>query len=369
VCSSDLNLYFKRLLNCSISEPYFSCPAADGDKILLPAPVLDWGADLCPAPLNIFTEEDALIREGEIIGAGKDADILWRGEMFSGREIPGVLRQRIEKISKGFFSVTDIDNYRKCPLRFYIERVLGFEITGPPRFEVEAMLWGSLAHKTMEHLFRGGDFDVEEMDQRLFQCLTMGLRQFPIGEFWGKVAGEIFHDLLPKLKEREKETRLEGFKPYKVEEKISAEIDGLRLKGKIDRVDKKKGQGARGKGQEGKSIPPLEKGGEGGFSDDVVILLDYKTGSVDDKSLQMPLYAAMWQSKFAEAVEKTGYYSLKNGEVSWYPKKTPMDEFTGNALQQANDIVKEIKKGLFPPEPSRITECRHCYHSALCEKG
>lgn len=339
------NLYFKRVLNCSISEPYFSCPSADGDKMFLPSPFLDWGANLGTALLNIFTEEDVLIREGEIQRAGKDANVFRRGEMFSGREAPGILKQRIAKISKGFFSVTDIDNYRKCPFRFYIERVLGFEIAEPPKFEVEAMLWGSLAHKTMEHLFKGGDFDLEEMGKRLFQCLAMSLKQFPISEFWVKVAKEIFYDLMPKLKEQEKGMRLEGFKPFRVEEKISAEIDGMKLRGKIDRVDRREG------------VEPAS-----------VILLDYKTGSVDDKSLQMPLYAAMWQSKFPEAVEKTGYYSLKEGDVNWYPKKMTMDEFTGNALQQAADIVKEMKKGLFPPEPSRTTECRHCYHSALCER-
>jgi len=341
------HLYFKRLLNCSAAEPYFSCPSADGDKLFLPSPFLDWEASLGTVLPDIFTEEDVLIREGEMRRTGKDANIFWRGEMFSGRETLGVLRQRIEKISRGYFSVTDIDNYRKCPLRFYVERVLGFAVAEPPKFEVEAMLWGSLAHKTMEHLFKGGDFDLEEMEARLFQCLTMSLKQFPIGEFWKKVAQEIFHDLLPRLKEQEKGMRLEGFKPYRVEEKIRAEIDGIRLKGKIDRVDKK-------------SEVKVLRG--------TVILIDYKTGGVDDKSLQMPLYTAMWQSKFPETVEKTGYYSLKDGNVNWYPKKMTIDEFTENAVQQAADIVKAMKKGQFLSEPSRTAECRHCYHSALCEK-
>ncbi len=82
----------------------------------------------------------------------------------------------------------------------------------------------------------------------------------------------------------------------------------------------------------------------------------------------MPLYARMWQENFPETVEKAGFYSLKDGRVSWFPKKVRMEEFIQGALQSAEKLVKGMKRGLFPPEPFMAGECRYCYHSPLCQK-
>ncbi|MBI5055711.1 MAG: PD-(D/E)XK nuclease family protein [Nitrospirae bacterium] len=358
-------MYFKMLLNASAFDPYVSCPSAEGDKIFLPSPFLDWEKSLCPVELNIFTEEDVLVREGT---AGVMPKISWGAEMSFDKNTLEILRRRIGAMSRGYFRVTDIDFYRKCPLRFYIERVLSLELEEPPRFEVEYRLWGSLAHKTMEYLFEDKGFSLDTFEQRLYQSLERSLKEFPIGDFWANVAREIFKKLLPLLKEQETAIRAEGYIPYKVEESIKAEIDGIRLKGKIDRIDVRSQQSAVSS-QQKKNIPPLAKGNEGGFSGDKVILLDYKTGSIDSDSLQMQLYARMWQENFKEAVERVGYYSLKNGSVTWYPKKDTMEKFIQDALQKTGELVDGMKNGSFPSEPGSSNECRYCDHAPLCEKG
>ncbi|MBI4850039.1 MAG: PD-(D/E)XK nuclease family protein [Nitrospirae bacterium] len=356
-------MYFKMLLNASALDPYFSCPSAEGDKIFLPSPFLDWEKSLCPVELNIFTEEDILVREG---AAGVMPKLSWGAEMSFDKNTLEILRRRIGAMSKGYFRVTDIDFYRKCPLRFYIERVLSLELEEPPRFEVEYRLWGSLAHKTMEYLFEDKGFSLDTLEQRLYQSLEKSLKEFPIGDFWSNVAREIFKKLLPLLKEQETAIRAEGFIPYKIEENIKAEIDGTRLKGKIDRIDVRSQQSAVSS-QQKKNIPPLAKGDEGGFSGAKVILLDYKTGSMDSDSLQMQLYARMWQENFKGAVERVGYYSLKDGSVTWYPKKDTMEKFMQDALQKTGELVDGMKKGSFPSEPGSGNECRYCDHAPLCE--
>ncbi|MCK5139359.1 MAG: PD-(D/E)XK nuclease family protein, partial [Thermodesulfovibrionia bacterium] len=120
-------------------------------------------------------------------------------------------------------------------------------------------------------------------------------------------------------------------------------------------------------------IPPLVKGGKGGFEttdkgqQSTVILFDYKTGAIDRDSLQLPLYACMWQEEYSDPVEKTGFYSLKSGSVDWHPKKSSMEAFIQDALKDAERIVQEIRKGIFIPSPSKDTECRYCYHADLCK--
>lgn len=338
--------YFHRLLNVSESTPCFSCPTAEGDKIFLPSPFLDWDQALRPVEWNIFSEEDVCVRDGSIDGHDSSSTILWSNKLRFNKTALNF----INKTATGFFNVTDIDFYRKCPMRFYIEKVLQIETDEPPQFEVEARLWGSLAHRVMEQLFKEGDLEITAIENRLFQCLDTSLKQFPIDAFWGKVAKKIFQKLLPKLKEQEGNLRMQGYRPMMVEKKLTAEVDGLKLKGKIDRIDVIQ----RAKAQRDKGI-------------ETVILLDYKTGAVDADSLQMALYALMWQENFPEPVDKLGYYSLKEGKVFWYPKKDSMNEYINKAFITAEGLVNNIRNGRFPPEPFKATECRYCSHSPMCQ--
>jgi ATP-dependent helicase/DNAse subunit B len=354
-------LYFTRLLNASTFDPYLSCPAADGDKIFLPSPFLDWENLICPADLDIFTEEDILVSEGSELNLKSGGG----AETYFDAKAAGILRGRIGAISKKYFRVTDIDYYRRCPFKFYLEKILGLEIEEPPRFEVEYRQWGNLAHRTMEYLFKDKNWELDAFEKRLFIALEKSLKDIPIGAFWADVTREIFRNLLPLLKKQETEIRMQGFRPWLVEEKIEAEISGIKLRGKIDRVDRKKSQKSEVRSQK---TPPLEKGDIGGFPDDSVILLDYKTGSIDKKSLQLPLYSRMWKEKHPEPLDEAGYYSLKEGKVNWYPtKKKSMEEYIQEALQETAALIEQMKKGMFPAEPLN-NECRNCDHSALCER-
>ncbi len=346
--------YFMRLLNISLGDPYFSCHQAEGDKVFLPSPFLDWEQKMPLQELNIFSEEECLIREGAARRSPQAQGIFHGSETFQRKKTPASFIRGTGVMSREFLSVTDIDYYRKCPLRFYIEKVLGFEIIIPPRFEVEARLWGSLAHKTMEHLFQDGDIPLEAFEQKLLEGLGKSLKQFPIGDFWAGVAREIFQKLLPALKEQESALRRQGYLPCKVEEKITAEVGSLKLKGKVDRADVKT--------KDKRHKPDVDR------QYSTVVLLDYKTGTIDRDSLQLPLYAAMWEKKFDAAVEKLGHYSLKDGRVIWSPGKITMNEYIQNALHSAEELVTQMRKGIFSPAPFRADECRYCYHSPLCAK-
>ena len=337
--------YFERLIHASSDDPYFSCPAAEGDKVFLPSPFLDWELKLLPPELNIFTEEEILVRKGAF-KQREFSQVLWDGKLSLDRHVRKILMNKFGP--KKFFSVTRLDAYRQCPLRFYIEKFLCLEIEKPPAFEVEARLWGRLAHKIMEYLVKDKSAALETLNERLFQALEKSLSEFPIGDFWSSIAQEIFLRLLPMLIEQETEIRIQGFRPYMVEKTLKATVHRLKLKGKIDRIDRRTS-----------NFEPR--------TPHAVILLDYKTGSFNKDSLQLPLYACMWQEEYSDPVEKTGFYSLKSGSVDWHPKKSSMEAFIQDALKDAERIVQEIRKGIFIPSPSKDTECRYCYHADLCK--
>ncbi|HCC68941.1 MAG TPA: hypothetical protein DEP99_03540, partial [Nitrospiraceae bacterium] len=133
--------------------------------------------------------------------------------------------------------------------------------------------------------------------------------------------------------------------------KLKGEVNGLRLKGKIDRIDIKRLR---------------EENGE------VVALIDYKTGSALSSidSLQLPLYAALWQSNppllKGGFVEKVGFYSLKDGHIDWYPRKTTIKDFIEEALTEAKSLVAGMREGRFSTESVKDDSCYGCHHRALC---
>ncbi len=355
--------YFQRLLNVSLHEPYLTFPSQEGDKIFLPSPFFEWKGSLPIPHINISTEEEILIAEG-LAKQRNFAEALWNGEVPMRKDFKSLLTRYFGQDC--YIRVTDIDEYRKCPLRFYIEKVLKLEIERPPRFEVEAMLWGILAHRVMEYLYKDGDVDIKDINKRILEGLEQALKDLPFGGFWAGVAREIFIRLIPKIEARELDIRMQGFSPYTTEKTIKTEIKGLKLKGKIDRIDKKKVT-KRATGQGGKEL--LESSNPRTLESCSVILLDYKTSWIDKDSLQLPIYAAMWQTENKEDVERVGFYSLKDGSVEWFPKKgVNMDEFIENALQTTEEIIEKMREGIFAPTPSQDTECRFCKHSALCKK-
>ena len=339
--------YFERLLHVSKREPYFSYPSQEADKLFLPSPFLDWAKVLSPSVPNIPTEEDILIAKGTLQKKDFSAT-LWQAQ-YSGGLIKGILEKRFGRAA--FIKVTDIEAYRQCPLRFYIEKVLGLGEDRPPRFEIEARLWGKLSHKALEYLYRDGDVEIESLKSRLMAGLNNALKDFPVAELWSRVAREIFEMLVPCLLEQEIALRNEGYTPYKVEAKLKGEVNGLRLKGKIDRIDIKRLR---------------EENGE------VVALIDYKTGSAQSSidSLQLPLYAALWQSNppllKGGFVEKVGFYSLKDGHIDWYPRKTTIKDFIEEALTEAKSLVAGMREGRFGTESVKDDSCYGCHHRALC---
>jgi len=332
--------YFNRIMGLPSVRLYLSYPSGEEDKPHLPSPFLDWEMIEEPEEVDISSTEDILVVEGSLSRIDMETDILWDWRLSGDTETAGLLRKRTEEITRGGINVTDIDSFRRCPMRFYIEKILGLEMLESPRYEVEKRLWGSFAHKVMENLYRDRDFDLTELEDRLKQAIEDAIKGFPVGRFWSGVAREIFLRRLPFLRKNEEGLRGEGFMPYRIEERISTEVDGLRLRGKIDRVDRR--------------------------SEKTVMLLDYKTGMIDNHSLQLPLYAYMWQKVHGEAVEVTGFYSLKDMKIALFPKRLTIEEFVSEALERLRKLVRAMRQGEFPPLPERAGDCRYCYNSAMC---
>lgn len=337
-------VYFLRLTGAS-AHRHLSYPSLEGDTVFLQSPYLPWGRESREKTYGILSPDELQTRKG------------FRPFEEHIREIsPG--KKTIARILKKELAmplrVTDVDAFRNCPRRFFIEKLLRLEASRISEYEIEARLLGTIFHKVMEELFRdpvntempGGD-----MEQRAASIFDATVRHYHLEPYWTLLLKESFIQVLPKILDMESEFREEGFLPFSLEMDIKKEevLPGVSLRGKIDRVD---------------------------AGNNVFRIIDYKTGAADigsaviksGKGLQLPLYAALLKAKGME-VEKAGLYSLNAISIKWIPTsrdKYTMEEYIGSSLRYLAETVAEMGAGTFRAQPLEDFFCMSCVEAPFC---
>ena len=114
---------------------------------------------------------------------------------------------------------------------------------------------------------------------------------------------------------------------------IEAEFDGIPIKGKIDRVD---------------------------INGDDIWLIDYKSGKVDKKSLQLAFYELLYQAKFNKTASGH-FYSFDDNKFT--NSKADIDK-----LIEVLDELKEINNSQIPFSQD-TKHCDICPYESLCLRG
>lgn len=334
---STQKLNFLRITGSSLNI-HLSYPSVDGDNLFLPSPYLPWGSEIPEKVFGIFSEEEHQVRQG----TGEFSDSI--NDMLLDSRTANILKKKELSMP---LRVTSVDSFRKCPRRFFIEKILKLEASEIAEYEIEAKTLGTIIHSFMEKLFKE-PFDT--LSEKAPSVLDSVLDDYTIDAYWKKLLKETFLGLLPEIIEIENEIREDGFQPIEAEKSIREEVmPGISLKGKIDRVDK---------------------------CNDIYRILDYKTGAViigsetikKGKELQLPLYAAMMKAQGMN-IDKAGIYSLKDIGIKWIPTKrdkNSIDDYISSALKFLEETVKEMGEGKFYARPSEEFYCLSCAESPFC---
>jgi ATP-dependent helicase/DNAse subunit B len=348
----NLNMYlsvqklnFMRIIGGS-KHVYLSYHEMDGDKLFLPSSYLPLGSAI---PANqalrritgIFSREELLIRKG-----GKKLS-----EMINQIVLDTKTSEKILKTGLASpFRVTDIDYFRRCPRRYFIEKVLRLESAEIFEYEIEPKLLGTIIHRFMEELLKKPLEDPTSVQEEASYMTEKVLREYHVEGYLKKLIKASFLEIIPKIFELESGFRDEGFVPYKLEMNITEEVlPGIALKGKIDRID---------------------------YKNELFRILDYKTGSstvgsemiTKGKGLQIPLYAAMIKAR-GMSVEKAGIYALKDVAVKWIPTKKDkniLEDYITSARKYLVETVAQIRKGNFDARPMDDFYCTSCPESPFC---
>jgi ATP-dependent helicase/nuclease subunit B len=147
-------------------------------------------------------------------------------------------------------AVTALRRWLECPFRFYLRHGLGLTAIDPAKNELDAGDFGALCHAALEAMGR---------EATLRDCTDAGLlREFLLAELEHRVRadyGEILslpliiqlesaRQRLARAAEVQARERAAGWVITEVEKKFSLEMGGLRVKGKIDRIERHAETGA-----------------------------------------------------------------------------------------------------------------------------
>jgi ATP-dependent helicase/DNAse subunit B len=352
----------------SAKNIYLSYPLMESDRFFLPSPLLPWNREKRERVSGIFSREENLLRKGIKPFSLYITQIEKADDKF--------IRNKFGENS--YINVTDIDYYRNCPRKFFIENILHLEPLEIKEYKIEAMLLGSIIHEIMQFLIAGSFTDVEDLRSKAEKIISSILSGKPLEQYWKNLILDSFLAMLPEIYELESDIINEGYSFMKAEVFVQGEIlKGIRLKGKIDRIDKKV-QSSKFKVQSlGDDKPVIHHPSP---DTDIVEIIDYKTGMVHlsgtqvmmkGANLQLFLYAAIMKS-LGFNVERAGIYSLKDMHLSWIPGKLDrkhgrtMEDYINASLRYLEETVSRIRKGDFSALPLEEQTCRNCSERPYC---
>lgn len=267
-------------------------------------------------------------------------------------------------------SASQLSSFGICPAQYFFSRRLKLN-PQEKLWETSALVYGSLAHSTLEKWIAGPERTAEKAVALFGEALAQRLPLLPDTHPLRMALGSTFAELAPALNDLETElTALFGPRDLvAVEAPFSWAFRGVTFTGRIDRVDR--------------------------LGDGSLLVLDYKTGTLDfspeqitdGRDYQVPLYLFAAEPQFKAPVSAFLYYDLKKRElkrglvkkeklredgIKRLTRGHAVDEKRWSELLTAADahlsaVLSELQKGEWRPRPS--SECDSCRVFSLCRRG
>lgn len=267
-----------------------------------------------------------------------------------------------------------------CPFKAFSETRLGAEDLTPPRPGLDARDRGSLVHKALEHFWQGLDgldalqaLDESALGERIAAARDAALAEFSkrsplaLSEAGLAIEAQCLERALARWLAIERER--DGFAVTALEAPVELTFGGLKLTGKIDRLDE------------------LEEGGS--------VVIDYKTGSAGKNAwapearladVQLPAYAISLQPRpvaiaFARLKpDSMGFDGLAEVDTGMPgvavigqlkgPSKFRGAESWPSLVDDWRDhlefLAADFSSGRAEVHPRDQKVCRYCHLHALC---
>ncbi|MDX9714433.1 MAG: PD-(D/E)XK nuclease family protein [Dissulfurispiraceae bacterium] len=360
------------MLVSSSDRVTISYPEMENDALLLQSPFL-YGLPVTEHQVTgIYSETELQLNQPLEGIADNIAEILLTEDKLpqaSECAAGNVVRKssKLEALSQdSSIRVTDIDAYRTCPRKFFLEKVLKLGPVKIKKFEVDPRTIGNLSHAIMERLMKDPLDSCESFKDRAISITDNVLAGAKINDYWKEIFKDAFIRILPEIYENELKIRGENYKRSVLEMNIRSvlkvnindkQCGDINLRGKIDRFD---------------------------IFDNGVQLMDYKSGTAvlncksalaGKESLQLFLYAAMLKQNDRKIIKRVGIYSLNEIKVKWCPsavkskQKESREEMLicmSEALKAAFEVATNMRSDIYTAMPMNERVCMYCDERPFC---
>ncbi|RXK55026.1 PD-(D/E)XK nuclease family protein [Oleiharenicola lentus] len=260
-------------------------------------------------------------------------------------------------------AVTALKRWLRCPLRFYLQQVLGMQAVDPGKSEMDAFDFGTLCHGSLEAMAR---------DAAMRECTEAGvIRDFLLADFERRMTARYGRALtLPLLVQQESARqrlsraaevqagqRAEGWVITEVERKFELPVEGIVIAGKIDRIERHEKSGAwrvLDYKTSDSAVDPAKAHLRG--RKDGEDLPDWAcwTGGAKPRvwsDLQLPLYRRVLAAEADGAPLECGYFNLPKaaGETGLRAWEEFSADLEASAWNCAKGVVSAIKAGKYSP--------------------
>ena len=279
------------------------------------------------------------------------------------------LAKRVEHLSP-----TSIRAYLACPYRFYLRHVQGMESQDFELREQDARGFGSLVHRVMEAFGRDADIRDSIAPDAIYKFMIEELNKAVQEEFGTepplplRVQQQIIERRLHHVAIAQAQERAAGWEIIDVERKFEKTLDGMTIRGTIDRVEKNTETGSV-RVLDYKTSSKAKKPSEthwGVYREerDAEVAPEYaRVGAAETKKrdpqrwldLQLPLYAWAIEKEHGGGVD-VGYFNIPSvGTNTGVSLLFPFGEdLMTLAMNCARGVVKDVSAGRFWPAASKV---------------
>ena len=246
----------------------------------------------------------------------------------------------------GSLSVTDFRAYLTCPFRFYLSRILRMAPLDDCACELDPLGFGTLAHDVLRLLKQHPALGDEAKIQGLLLAELDRLAELRLGPRPSLAIQVQLESLRQRLRQAARihaESVHAGWRVISTEEKFEAELDGMFIRARLDRIDRH-------------------------VADGRIRILDYKTADANEdplavhyqprkqawRDLQLPLYRFLYEQLHPRAEVSVGYFNLPKAVAG-----TRIAEFDFNspaagdlylsAIAAAREVIANIRARRFWP--------------------
>lgn len=271
------------------------------------------------------------------------------------------------KVDPDRLSVTKFKEYLQCPFRFYLKNILGMKALDDEKVEMDALDFGSLVHDVLSQIPQSPDMTGCDNHIKLAESLCAEADKWATERFGQPLPLQIRIQLDAAKQRLRAAARVqadlvkEGWQILDSEVSIEAELCGMPVGGRIDRIDRHSKTG-RVRILDYKTSDTLQKPDEAHLGSVVDEIPDYMKVIVDDKEkrwvdLQLPLYRLLVpEGRFSDGTVELGYFNLpkatdETGVVIWEGLDAHL---LASARLCAESIVEDIRNRRFWPPIKRV---------------